>query len=45
MKKTTWGAIGLLLAMILSACGSGNVAEAPASSSSMEITDEGGKTF
>lgn len=43
MKKTTWAAIGLLLAMLLSACGSGNVAEAPAPSSSMEITDEGAK--
>ena len=43
MKKTTWAAIGLLLAMLLSACGSGNVAEAPAPSSSMEITDEGAR--
>lgn len=43
MKKTTWAALGLLLAMLLSACGSGNVAEAPAPSSSMEITGEGAR--
>lgn len=43
MKKTIWAAIGLLLAMLLSACGSGNVAGAPAPSSSMEITDEGAR--
>lgn len=43
MKKTTWAAIGLLLAMLLSACGSGNVAEAPDPSSSMKITDEGAR--
>ena len=43
MKKTTAAAVGLVLAMLLSACGAGNTADAPDPSSSVGVVDADGK--
>ena len=43
MKKITVAAVGLVLAMLLSACGSGNIADAPDPSSSVGVMDADSK--